>query len=512
MKEGLRNFLLQWVLPAGIFSVILTFLFAGFSADIKREVTQSYEEDLYGITENYARQFNNAVKSTFSVGKTAVRFISDGDLSEEEIRNVLGAVLDNTDAYLAVLTDDKGQAISTAEEPVSLSDTPYFEHVAAETDFERFFVADDGITGTRAYVLSINVGSEKYAKLFIYYPLSGANTRKYAPVESEYDQMGYVMIIDGDGVVQSSTGSNESLVAGQNFWTDVILDISEATANRHKTKLESGSTGSLTGKISNRTFFITYTPIGNSDSAMVVCFAQSNVSKKESRMISMTLGRLIWCVVIIALFIVLVTALNVIRLYVMTKDTDALKEKADRDQLTGLKNKVTTETEIKDYLTEHPDTMAMLFVIDIDNFKKINDTMGHAFGDEVLRELGKNIGINFRVSDVIGRTGGDEFTIFLKNLKEDANCIREAQKLVYFFRHFQVGDYVKYSVTASIGAAVFPDHGTDFETLYKAADSAVYKAKKRGKNQLCFVDDRDKTPEEIAKADANQISLERTSE
>ena len=132
-------------------------------------------------------------------------------------------------------------------------------------------------------------------------------------------------------------------------------------------------------------------------------------------------------------------------------------------------------------MADYPDSLAVMFVLDIDNFKKINDTMGHAFGDEVLRELGRQIGVNFRVTDIIGRTGGDEFTIFLKNLKDDSNTIREAQKLEYFFRHFQVGDYVKYSATASIGAAVFP-----------ADDAALYKAKKRGKNQLAFFDDRDR--------------------
>ena len=174
------------------------------------------------------------------------------------------------------------------------------------------------------------------------------------------------------------------------------------------------------------------------------------------------------------------------------KSNKQLEEKADSDLLTGLGNKLATERRIKEYMADYPDSLAVMFVLDIDNFKKINDTMGHAFGDEVLRELGRQIGVNFRVTDIIGRTGGDEFTIFLKNLKDDSNTIREAQKLEYFFRHFQVGDYVKYSATASIGAAVFPADGSDFETLYKAADAALYKAKKRGKNQLAFFDDRDR--------------------
>ena len=134
----------------------------------------------------------------------------------------------------------------------------------------------------------------------------------------------------------------------------------------------------------------------------------------------------------------------------------------------------------------------MMFVLDIDNFKKINDTMGHAFGDEVLKTLGRTISSLFRVTDIIGRTGGDEFTIFLKFLKSDENTLKEARKLVQFFKDFTAGEYVKYSATASIGAAVFPENGSDFDSLYKAADKALYKAKQRGKNQLAFYDDRDR--------------------
>ena len=110
----------------------------------------------------------------------------------------------------------------------------------------------------------------------------------------------------------------------------------------------------------------------------------------------------------------------------------------------------------------------------------------------MLRSFGSKIGTVFRVSDIIGRVGGDEFIIFLKHLKSDTNAVTEAKKLENFFAGFMVGDYVKYSVCASIGAAVYPEHGADFESLYKAADKALYKAKQRGKNQLAFFDDRDK--------------------
>lgn len=75
--------------------------------------------------------------------------------------------------------------------------------------------------------------------------------------------------------------------------------------------------------------------------------------------------------------------------------------------------------------------------------------------------------------------------------------MKEAQKLEYFFKNFQVGEYVKYSATASIGAAVFPADGEDFEALYKSADQALYKAKKRGKNQIAFYDDRDRQKQTV---------------
>ena len=132
----------------------------------------------------------------------------------------------------------------------------------------------------------------------------------------------------------------------------------------------------------------------------------------------------------------------------------------------------------------------MMFLFDIDNFKKINDTMGHAFGDEVLRSLGVQIGAIFRASDIVGRVGGDEFMVFLKDITSDEDIMKEAGKVEAFFKSFQAGEYVKYKATASIGVAIFPQEGEDFETLYKAADQGLYKAKKRGKNQLAFYRDR----------------------
>ncbi len=164
-----------------------------------------------------------------------------------------------------------------------------------------------------------------------------------------------------------------------------------------------------------------------------------------------------------------------------------LQNKADTDQLTDLYNKMATERMIKEYIEgEGKNSTSMLFLIDVDNFKKINDTMGHAFGDKVLSQLGHQIRAWFRVNDIVGRIGGDEFMVFVKDIKNPSVIEKEGARIMQFFEGFSVGEYTKYSPTASVGGAVYPNDASDFESLYKAADIAVYEAKKEGKNRVAF--------------------------
>lgn len=185
-------------------------------------------------------------------------------------------------------------------------------------------------------------------------------------------------------------------------------------------------------------------------------------------------------------FAAVVTVIVVIGRVRYDQQSKVLVDKADTDLLTELNNKIATERKIQEYIDTHPNSQCLFFLFDIDNFKKINDTLGHAFGDEVLRSLGLQLRNEFRVSDIIGRTGGDEFILFLKNLNSDEVLAREAERLENLFHQFKAGEYVKYSATASIGVAVYPRDAADYQGLYKSADIALYEAKRRGKNCLVF--------------------------
>lgn len=158
-----------------------------------------------------------------------------------------------------------------------------------------------------------------------------------------------------------------------------------------------------------------------------------------------------------------------------------LREEAERDLLTGLYNKATTERLIRETLdrekTEY--RMGALLLLDLDNFKQINDSLGHAFGDAVLAETARDLRRLCGEGDVPGRIGGDEFVLFLWDIARSGEAEDTARRLCARLGR-SVGGGVRLS--GSVGVALRPEHGTSFEALYQRADLAMYEAKKQGKN------------------------------
>ncbi len=158
------------------------------------------------------------------------------------------------------------------------------------------------------------------------------------------------------------------------------------------------------------------------------------------------------------------------------------------DLLTNCYNKITSESMIADAILSNRDNEHALFIIDIDNFKGINDNLGHHFGDMVLSEVANKLKNRFRNKDIIGRVGGDEFIVFVENIN-DVDIIKgKAEKVAEAFNNSYSGENNDYKISGSIGISRYPQDGTSFEELYKAADKALYKSKKRGKDCYTFYD------------------------
>lgn len=193
-----------------------------------------------------------------------------------------------------------------------------------------------------------------------------------------------------------------------------------------------------------------------------------------------------------------------VRGFVQIKNIDIEKKQqlklqymAERDLLTGLYNKITTEQLIKEYMNTSvtPSLTGALFIIDIDDFKTVNDQLGHLYGDAILSELSDRLHSLFRENDIVGRIGGDEFIVFAKGL---VNCDMIIQKALEvcnaFLKNYKTEQNRKYVASSSVGISLFPANGTDFETLFKCADIALYAAKAKGKNGYSFYEKEHDSP------------------
>ena len=243
--------------------------------------------------------------------------------------------------------------------------------------------------------------------------------------------------------------------------------------------------GYVSATLMDNDYLLTVTPCG--DNWRVVSSIPTEIILKEKNTVQL------YILFIGALAALIAIGLSMILSFDVSSSVDktvtSLNKKADIDQLTGVFNKRAFEVRADSILKQASDdgSYAML-LIDIDDFKSVNDTFGHAFGDKVLAGVGETMRNIFRTEDCLGRIGGDEFCVFMSvkgtmTPEERLRLVnRKCDELCKALRkHEMVGDK-EYSGSASVGVAIYPENGKSFNDLYKAADSALYGSKRTGKD------------------------------
>lgn len=171
-----------------------------------------------------------------------------------------------------------------------------------------------------------------------------------------------------------------------------------------------------------------------------------------------------------------------------TQAEDALRFVATHDALTGLPNRVMFSQRLEHAIMQarrHRRQLAVLF-IDLDRFKVINDTLGHDFGDTLLRDVAQRLMQNLRASDTVARLGGDEFVVLLEETSAPMYVASVAQKLLGALAQAFALAGKEYHVPASIGVSTYPADGETAAVLLKSADIAMYRAKEQGRNTFQF--------------------------
>jgi diguanylate cyclase (GGDEF)-like protein len=158
--------------------------------------------------------------------------------------------------------------------------------------------------------------------------------------------------------------------------------------------------------------------------------------------------------------------------------------KAMHDDLTGLPGPTLFRERFEQlaHLSRRNQWQMALLFLDLDGFKSVNDKLGHAAGDTLLVEVARRLTEHLRGTDALARLGGDEFVVLLADSSNPASVALVAERLLASISAPYWLDGNMAEVSASIGVAVFPDHGCDLSSLMQAADAAMYEAKAAGKN------------------------------
>lgn len=190
------------------------------------------------------------------------------------------------------------------------------------------------------------------------------------------------------------------------------------------------------------------------------------------------------------------------------EEQNSWKLKSRIDEMTHLFNKITTEKMVTSVLSEFPQKKQALIVVDIDNFKSVNDILGHKVGDHIICVVAGVLSSLFRNTDIIGRIGGDEFVVLMRNVPDYNVVTKKAAQLIDLFENKE-GLSIPENISVSVGIAFSDDNDRTFSDLFSKSDQALYMSKKSGK--ACFsiygmeYDNQNQTKEIILLSDSRNI-------
>lgn len=472
------KFILTRLLPIVVFILITASVFGGYSVKLRHGTTELLQGQLSYAVKLYSAYMEEQLGKIEGQMSLAADMMGEGIISSNQAMKMLA---DQKYVVNVAIVSSLGVGQDINMNSVNLPAKGFSGVVKKENP--TYFYGEEGLI----YILEpvMENGSVTQAVMVV------CDTSGFDDLFTNFDfgSNSFLILQDNNGqIVYSYQNDNVDYLQRDTNFIDTLQN-SKGKASAVINDLKRQRSGCATVKFEDEDRHVAYHYIKESGWSMFLGVPDSYFAtelKPFRRTVLFMMLSLLGCML---LYMAIVIYNYMLSRMSGKRKREGLLHLAETDQLTGLYNKVTTERKIKEYFEENPDSQSLLFVLDIDNFKKINDTMGHAFGDEVLREIGQGLKQQFRASDIIGRAGGDEFIILLKHVTEERYIIREAKKLENFFNGLQVGTYTKYSVTSSIGCAIFGRDSNTFETLYKQADEALYKAKHRGKNQLAFYKD-----------------------
>lgn len=416
---------IRFAIALTAFLCYLVVAFMVFFASVDNAVNKNTVELLRSNVQQQSYHFEAVIDLQFNTLEVAASYIGmqPQRLTAEQMEDVLQS-LSSTDTFgrtMLILPDGTGYTSDGITTQVK--DRAYFI-TAMSGERALSNPISSSVDGDNKVVLAVPVrrNGEVTAVLGGSYDVGALSNLLFADI---YDGKGYSFIVTADGSVVSS-GTTYADWSGRNFFDAYgKVKYSKGSLEQMREDFQERSGGSIIVDNQGVGSYLAYEPLDCND--WVLCYVVSEEDAKSS--------------------------------YVFITHYELLLGLAF---LVGVG--------------------ALLLMVDLDHFKEINDTYGHATGDLVLKKAAQVLRGVFRETDIVGRVGGDEFMVFLKNVGNPEVVQRLMSTLNSRIRAVTVDDLPEETLSCSIGAAFYPRHGKDFTLLYENADRALYEAKRAGRN------------------------------
>lgn len=480
MKKISRHELTQYGTAVISFLVVMTFTLLIFFWFVQQSVDKSVQNVIQKNTLQQKDHLELVLEKEYEfLESPAAYFGTTSDLFSTDNLQLLANLASCSSYHRLMLFSTDGTGYSNDGRKTNVSSREYFQKtlegrrvlsspLSSSVDNETLVVLtvpiydkDQNITGVLGGSIDV---TELTAMLF----------------EDLYSGSGYSFITDSDGNIVSIESAHGKIQ--ENFFTtssDWVFQTSkDGTTLQEDFKQGHASCRKIAAGLSH-TRYISYQPLKYN--GWMLCYIVPAAEARQS-FAFINNYEIFLFVIFICIVLILIFALWKIN----RKNQTSLLQQAHTDALTGLLNKVYTEHMISDWLREEDfEDFQALMMIDMDYFKQINDTYGHATGDHVLKIFAGFLKEQFRTTDIIGRVGGDEFMILMKNVRLDYSIHLHLQKLYANLQYLDIPDLKDRKLSCSIGCAVAPTDAESFNQLYRLADQALYTAKQNGRG--CFV-------------------------
>ena len=434
------------------------------------------------------RLIEETISGKYALLETAANLLAEEGGDAGAVARILSAAADGGSFSSVGFASASGDTVLNSGETTNIADRSYFQTSAkGERAMSRISPGEGKISTKSRFILSVPIGGESAGVLFGSFLDDSFRPLLTASLDVEV----YSFICSGDGELLISSLEND---ADAPVTFENINDLLANAASKQGSALAADGSvprvneGSVSFALGDYEGYIVYMPLGLND-WMLYNLVPSRIieedTKASTQMGFASLLILLGVSLVLIAAIVVVTSRRARELRErQLEQVSELTHRADTDSLTGLLNHRATRARIERYLeNDGRHGSHALYIIDLDGFKRVNDINGHPEGDRVIAQAAAGIKRVFRTSDIVGRIGGDEFMVLLKNAAGGELAAQKAAELCSVLQsEYGREGGERISLTASVGVAAY-NEGDTFQQLYKAADEALYSAKRSGKDR-----------------------------